>query len=57
MCVLCGVLVHRIPCAIIRVGRFLGAVLRYKTPTPTFPLDSLFLPTLDVHEYYVSTYI
>jgi hypothetical protein len=41
------VLVHRIPCAIIWVGRFLGAVFRYKTPIPTFPLDSLLsLPSL-----------
>ena len=41
------VLVHRIPCAIVWVGRFLGAVFRYKSPIPTFPLDSLLsLPTL-----------
>jgi hypothetical protein len=53
------VLVHRILCAIIWVGRFLGAVFRYKTPIPTFPLDSLLsLPSLREQSvwYYVRTY-
>lgn len=38
-------MVHRIPCAIIRVGRFLGAVFRYKTPIPAFSRDSLSVRT------------